>query len=78
MCFRLPEPPQPSLVYRRRAAELEEAAARTKLAASRDCYLRLAEEWRRLAESCEVTSQRWGGPAPAGPPTGEPGTPEQG
>ncbi len=46
--------------YRRRASELEELAARTRIPASREHYLRLAEEWRHLAESTEAMSERWG------------------
>ena len=57
----MPDQEEPTLVYHRRAAELEELAARTSLPGSRERYLRLAEEWRRLAESSEVMSQRWGG-----------------
>jgi hypothetical protein len=47
-------------VYRRRAAELEELAARTRIPSSREHYLRLAEEWRHLADSTEAMSERWG------------------
>ena len=46
--------------YRRRAAELEELAARTQIPSSREHYLKLAEEWRHLADSTEAMSERWG------------------
>lgn len=47
-------------VYRRRAAELEELAQRTSIPSSREHYLRLAEEWRHLADSTEAMAERWG------------------
>ena len=50
----------PCEVYRRRAAELEELAARTRIPSSREQYLRLAEEWRHLADSSEALAERWG------------------
>lgn len=46
--------------YRRRAAELEELAACTRIPSSREHYLKLAEEWRNLADSTEAMSARWG------------------
>ena len=52
---------QQSVMYRRRAAELEELAAQTDAPSSREQILKLAEEWRRLAESTEAMSERWGG-----------------
>ena len=46
--------------YRRRAAELEALAARAQIPSSREQYLKLAEEWRHLADSTEAMAERWG------------------
>jgi hypothetical protein len=50
-----------TLVYRRRAAEFEELAARADAPKTRERYLRLAREWRHLADSSDGMSMRWGG-----------------
>ncbi len=47
-------------VYRQRATELEKLAESVSMPSTRDHYLRLAEEWRRLDESTEAMAERWG------------------
>ena len=47
-------------VYRRRAAEMELLAAESRFAQMQQSYLRLAEEWRLLADSLEDQLRRAG------------------
>ena len=60
-------------VYRKRAAEMELLAAETRFAAMQQSYLRLAEEWRMLADSLEDQLRRGGGTRDIGQDAGRTG-----